>query len=94
MWFSTKPFKGYDYSIDAACVNCNSNDDDNKAYIIQDINDWNAIFESSKSSNKNIKTYFNKGNGVYCREEYWVYLPNVNNTIYVEPGRYVILQIF
>ena len=92
LWFSTKPFKGYDYSIDAACVNCNSNDDDNKAYIIQDINDWNAIFESSKSSNKNIKTYFNKGNGVYCREEYWVYLPNVNNTIYVEPGRYFTLN--
>ena len=78
----------YDYTIDAACVNCNSNDSENKAYIIQDTNDWNAIFASKTSSNSNVVSYYNKGNGVYCREEYTVYLPNVNNTIYVEPGRY------
>lgn len=78
----------FDYTIDAACVNCNSNDSENKAYIIQDTNDWDAIFASKKSDNKNVVSYYDKGNGVYCREEYTVYLPNVNNTIYVEPGRY------
>ena len=88
LWFSTAPFKDYDYTIDAACVNCNSNDSENKAYIIQDTNDWDAIFASKDSDNKNVVNYYSKGNGVYCREEYTVYLPNVNNTIYVEPGRY------
>ena len=78
----------FDYTIDAACVNCNSNDSENKAYIIQDTNDWDAIFASKKSDNKNVVSYYDKGNGVYCREEYTVYLPNVNNTVYVEPGRY------
>ena len=78
----------FDYTIDAACVNCNSNDSENKAYIIQDTNDWDAIFASKESDNKNVVSYYDKGNGVYCREEYTVYFPNVNNTIYVEPGRY------
>ena len=82
------PYAEKDYSIDAACVNCNSNDAENKAYIIQDTNDWDAIFASKDSDNKNVVNYYSKGNGVYCREEYTVYLPNVNNTIYVEPGRY------
>ncbi len=82
----------YDYSIDAACVNCNSNDADNKTYIIQDILDWEAIFASSNVENKKIKNYYHKGNGVYCREEYIVYFPNTTNTIYVEPGRYFTLN--
>ena len=86
------PYAEKDYTIDAACVNCNSDDDENKAYIIQDTNDWDAIMSSRQSSNKNVTSYYNKGNGVYCREEYWVYLPNVNNTIYVEPGRYFALN--
>ena len=86
------PYAEKDYTIDAACVNCNSDDDENKAYIIQDTNDWDAIMSSRQSSNKNVTSYYNKGNGVYCREEYWVYLPNVNNTIYVDPGRYFTLN--
>ena len=92
LWFSTEPFNDYNYTIDAACVNCNSNDDENKAYIIQDTNDWEAIFKSKDSDNKNIVNYYDKGNGVYCREEYTIYFPNVNNTIYVEPGRYFTLN--
>ena len=86
------PYAEKDYTIDAACVNCNSNDTENKAYIIQDTNDWDAILSSKQSSNNNVKSYYDKGNGVYCREEYMVYLPNVNNTIYVDPGRYFTLN--
>ena len=80
-------YPAYDYSIDAACVNCNSQDAENKAYIIQDTTDWEAIMNSPKMTG-NAKTYFDRGNGVYCREEYRVFLPNVNNTINVGTGRY------
>ena len=82
----------YDYSIDAACVNCNVTSTGNKAYIIQDTNDWDAIFASDDSTNKNIKSYYNKGNGVYCREEYTVYFPDNSDIFYVEPGRYFTLN--
>ncbi len=92
LWFSTSVFTDYDYSVDAACVNCNSDDEDNTAYIIQDTTDWEAIFASKNSSNSNVVGYYDKGNGVYCREEYTVYFPNANNTIYVEPGRYFTLN--
>ena len=93
LWFDSEAvYKQYDYSIDAACVNCTSNNTDNKAYIIQDTNDWDAILASKSSKNKNIKSYYSKGNGVYCREEYYVYLPNVNNTIRVEAGRFFTLN--
>ena len=84
--------KPYDYSIDAACVNCNVTNTGNKAYIIQDTNDWDAIFASDDSTNKNIKSYYNKGNGVYCREEYTVYFPDNSDIFYVEPGRYFTLN--
>ena len=93
LWFDTEGvFKNYDYSIDAACVNCNVTTTGNKAYIIQDINDWEAIFASDSSSNTNVKTYYNKGNGVYCREEYTVYFPDNSDVFYVEPGRYFTLN--
>ena len=82
----------FDYSIDAACVNCESDIADNKAYIIQDISNWEAIFASKNVDNSNIKTYYDKGKGVYCKEEYTVYFPNANNTISVEPGRYFTLN--
>ena len=92
LWFSTAPFKDYDYTIDAACVNCNSDDSENKAYVIQDTNDWEAILSSKDSDNSNVVNYFSKGNGVYCREEYTVHFPNSRNTIYVDPGRYFTLN--
>lgn len=92
LWFSTAPFRDYDYTIDAACVNCNSDNSENKAYVIQDTNDWKAIFASKRSKNQNVVNYYSKGNGVYCREEYTVYFPNSRNTIYVEPGRYFTLN--
>ena len=90
--FNPKLFvKPYDYSVDAACVNCNSNDSENKAYIIQDTTDWEAIMNSS-SMDGNVKTYFDRGGGTFCREEYKVFFPNVNNTIKVTPGRFFLLN--
>lgn len=85
----------YDYSIDAACVNCNSTDEENKAYFIQDTPDWKAIHYSTKykasdaEKTKNIQNYFIKNPyGTYCREEYLVKFPNQTNTIQVSTGRY------
>ena len=89
---------GYDYSIDAACNNCSSTNK-NGAYLIQDTNDWEAIFASTKfSENSNLKNYYKKDVGdsscnVYCREEYKVIYPNANNyngkeAMNIEPGRY------
>ncbi len=94
LWFSTKPFRDYDYTVDAVCANCNNNNADNIAYVIKDTSDWDAILNSSESDNKNVQGYYNKtpggeeGEGVYCREEYTVYFPNAKDQIYVEPGRY------
>ncbi len=94
LWFSTKPFRDYDYTVDAVCVNCNSNNADNIAYVIKDTSDWDAILNSSESDNSNVQGYYNKtpggedGEGVYCREEYTVYFPNAKDQIYVDPGRY------
>lgn len=94
LWFSTKPFRDYDYTVDAVCANCNSNNADNIAYVIKDTSDWDAILNSSESDNSNVQGYYNKtpggedGEGVYCREEYTVYFPNAKDQIYVDPGRY------
>lgn len=84
-----------DYSLDAACVNCDSNNADNKAMVIQDITDWDSILNSSKASCNNIKNYYKVSNGAsntYCREEYHVYYPNVNNKIAVNTGRFFTLN--
>lgn len=94
LWFSTDPFKEYDYTVESICTNCNSNNADNIAYIIKDTSDWDAILNSSESDNENVQGYYNKtpssedGEGVYCREEYTVYFPNAKDQIYVDPGRY------
>ena len=93
LWFENV-FRDYDYTVDSVCVNCNSNNADNIAYVIKDTSDWDAILNSSESDNKNVQGYYNKtpggeeGEGVYCREEYTVYFPNAKDQIYVEPGRY------
>lgn len=78
----------YDYSIDAACVNCSAKGFDNKAYVIQDTTNWTAILNSPTSNVPNVKNYYNKGNGVFCREEYQVNFPDVEGNIKVNTGRY------
>ena len=94
LWFSTDPFKEYDYTVESICANCNSNNADNIAYVIKDTSDWDAILNSSESDNSNVQGYYNKtpgsedGEGVYCREEYTIYFPNAKDQIYVDPGRY------
>ena len=95
LWFDSESvFKNYDYTIDAACVGCDVSNSDNMAYYIQDTNDWDAIFASpDNTDNKNIRTYYDKGNGVFCREEYKVYFPNMNNQINVGTGRYFTVNV-
>lgn len=88
LWFPTDPFINYDYSIDSACVNCLATGLENKAYVIQDTTNWEAILASPNSSIENAKNYYNKGNGVFCREEYTVNFPTVSNHITVNTGRY------
>ena len=83
----------YDYSVDAACTDCDSVDKDNAAYVIQDITNWDAIKSTNSFSGDKdcVKKHFVK-EGVYCREEFHVSLPNKNNTIYVEKGSYFTLN--
>ena len=88
LWFSTDPFKDYDYSIDAACVNCSATGFENKAYVIQDTTNWEAILASPKAKVNNAKNYYNKGNNVFCREEYTVKFPDLTGHVKVNTGRY------
>ena len=88
LWFSTDPFKDYDYSIDAACVNCLATGFSNKAYVIQDTTNWEAILASPDANVDNARKYYDKGNGVFCREEYYVNFPDLTNHIRVNTGRY------
>lgn len=87
-----------DFGIDAACTGCDSKNADSKAYVLQDTDNWEAILNSDSSSvgkfcdNNNIKTYFKREDGVYCREEYHVYFPNAKNKIEIELGRYFIVN--
>lgn len=94
LWFSTDPFKNFDYSLDAACVNCNNSNADNVAYTIKDTGDWDAINASLSSDNSNVQNHFttNGNQNVLCREEFTVYFPNAKDTVYVEPGRYFVLH--
>lgn len=80
--------QNYDYYIDAACTNCDSKNG-NGSYYIQDIDNWDAILASKEATKKGqASTYYDKGNGVYCREEYKIILPNANDSIEAEAGRY------
>ena len=88
LWFSTDPFKDYDYSIDAACVNCSATGFENKAYVIQDTTNWEAILASPEAKVNNAKNYYNKGNNVFCREEYTVKFPDLTGHVKVNTGRY------
>lgn len=97
LWFNTEQFKPKgNFQIDAACQRCDSTDGQNKALIVQDTPDWEAILETKNYPNedpyKNVKNYFGKGNGIVCREEIYTYFPNQNNIIAVEPGRYFALN--
>ena len=91
LWFDSNVFKDYDYSIDAACVGCDVLSEDDIAYVIQDTNDWDAIFASASNKNKNISGYYKKNEiGLYCREKYEVYFPR--NRIEVQAGRFFLLN--
>ncbi len=84
LWFDTTAFNSYDYSLDAACVNCQAKNFGNKAYVIQDTTDWEAILNSSSQSTvENAKTYYKKDSDVYCREEYTVKFPDVNSSNFI-----------
>lgn len=92
--FAKDVFNSYDYTIDAACTGCDSKTNyENRAYVVQDTTNWEAIKGSTEVSdelNSNIKTYYTKDRipGYYCREEYHIKFPSGNNQIKVETGRY------
>lgn len=94
----TEKINCYNYSIDAACTDCESKNSDNKAYVIQDTTNWDAIKNSTNYNsadegiNKCVKGHFYREPGVYCREEYHVFLPNQNNKIVVQTGKYFTLN--
>lgn len=98
----------YGYSMDMACSYCEADNafdiKDNKAFVFQDTFDWTAI-KASDSINSptstdactNLKKHFKQKNpDIYCREEYYVYLPNKNDAdkMVVEKGRYFTLNEF
>lgn len=84
----------YDYSIDMACTNCNSELESNKAIYIQDTTDWEDITNSGSSSCSKAKDYFEikKDSGIYCRSEYEVIYPNKDDIITVYTGRFFTLN--
>ncbi len=75
------PFKPkYNYDIDVACEGCDDKNTEG-SYHIQDTSDWEAIIHSTKrSDNGNLVGYYKKENGILCRDEFHVVLPNGNNT--------------
>ena len=85
-----------DYSLDMACENCNSTNSDNKAIVIQDTTDWDAILRSKKAASyckkDALTSYYAKADNVYCREEYHVYYPNANKRISVQVGRFFVVN--
>lgn len=85
--FNPDLFKNFDYSLDIACENCDSENADNKAMVIQDSTNWEDIKQSGdvpeagKCGDVDLKNYYKKTNdGTYCREEYHVYYPTTNKT--------------
>ena len=80
----------YDYSVDAACVGCDVKGLENRAMIIQDTTDWEAIMNSKSSSSPKAQGYYyGPDSGSYCREEYRVKLPDSSKEITVKPGKYL-----
>lgn len=91
-WFPNKfSNEDYDYTIDTVCENCDSKDT-NGSLIIKDTSNFKSILNGKNITNKtlasNVENYFNKGNGIYCREGYKIILPNANDQITVASGRY------
>jgi len=82
----------YDYSVDAACVGCDVKGLENRAMIIQDTTDWEAIMNSKNQTlipNASKNYYYGPDSGSYCREEYRVKLPDSSKEITVKPGKYL-----
>ncbi len=103
LWFTTDPFQDHDYSYQASCASCKNTNSDYLAYTIKDTSDWNGIMASGSSTNTNVQSYYADGSypsgdsqdpqgDVYCREEFEVYFPNALSQVYVEPGRYFLLN--
>ena len=96
---ATQKMNCYNYSIDAACTDCESKNSDNRAYVIQDTTNWEAI-KNSREYNSAVpgigecvkEHFYNDAYDVYCREEYHVFLPNQNNKIVVQTGKYFTLN--
>ncbi len=97
------PYSDHDYSYTAACATCENTNSDYLAYTIKDTSDWGGIMASGSSKFENVQGYFHDGSypsgdgqdpsgDVYCREEFSVYFPNQLSQIYVEPGRYFVLN--
>lgn len=86
----------YGYSMDMACSNCtedfSANVNEKRVYVFQDTFDWDAIKASdtvSEGSNstacKNLNNHFKQpGSNIYCREEYYVSLPNKSDADNIE----------
>ncbi len=92
LWLDTASvFNNYDYDIDAACVGCDVKGLDNRAMIIQDTTDWEAIMNSrTQTLVKSAQNYYyDSDSGSYCREEYRVKLPDSSKEITVKPGKYL-----
>lgn len=89
IWFNNPYSTPYDYTVDAACTNCQDTTS-NGSFIIQDINNWEAIEASSRYSgeNPNVRTYYYKNDNTYCREEIKVDFPDTSKVINVQTGRY------
>lgn len=87
--FNPQVFNSYDYTIDAACTNCQDTTSSG-SFIIQDINNWEAIEASNRynGDNANIRTYYYKNDNTYCREEIKVDFPDTSKVINVQTGRY------
>ncbi|MCI9585900.1 MAG: hypothetical protein HFH45_04620 [Bacilli bacterium] len=85
------PFKPkWNYDIDAVCEDCDSTTTGG-SYHVQDVVDWEAVIHSLERTDKpTLQNYYNKGNGILCREEFNVVFPNENNVknIRIDAGRY------
>ena len=85
------PFKPkWNYDIDAACENCDSTTTGG-SYQVQDVVDWEAVLHSiERNDNPTLQTYYDKGNGILCKESFNVVFPNKNNVkdIHINKGRY------
>ena len=93
------------YDIDAACEDCDG-ENDKGSYYIQDTPDWNAIKQVNEIANAEgieggelLLDHFSDGDAL-CREEFLVKFPNKNDIvgdtdnpqIFAKVGRYILVN--